>query len=403
MNICFLSLEHHSLGQGGGIASYLDALVPGLAGLGHEIHIIVKSKTSRTTKLEDGAYLHEFRGGNIHWYLSRLPLIGQMVALPVREIEWSLGFYRKLRALGREHRPDIIEGSETGNLLVALCVRKIPLVIRLHGSTYSFEKSTMGRASIGAKLDRVLQRFCLCKARGISAPSNFQKDMVDRKAHRKNLLEVIPNPVRAFNADEIRTSRLQASKMIFYAGRIADVKGIWTLLKAFMHIVAIIPEARLVMAGSSHISVPESVLQRFLKDNRIADKVTLTGYIERDRIGEYYKACAVYAAPSYYETFCISAVEAMLFEKPVVASSGTATEEIVRDHETGFLVPPGDDVALATAITRLLRDEQLSSRMGKAGKEEALSRFGPDVVALRTLAFYRRLIGEPLNKHIIAS
>lgn len=392
MNICFFALEHHSLGSGGGIASYLDALVTELARCGHEVHIIVKGKRDNTRQLDDKTVLHEFRGGNLHWYLSKLPLIGKHLALPIRELEWSLGFYQILESIKKKYQFDLIESSETGNLFTALFEKKIPLIIRLHGSTYSFERSTKGAASFGAKLDRILQRYSFTRAKGITSPSEFQKRLFENEHIRTVNVEVIPNPVSMEDSTGFQSAN-NNPKTIFYAGRIADVKGIRPLLKAFTQVVKRFPDARLIMAGSPHVSIPDKAIKQFINEHNIADKVELLGYIQKDKIKEYYKACSVYVVPSYYETFCISAIEAMMYGKPVIASLGTALEEIVEDGVTGTLIPSGDDRALADALLKLLTDDELARRMGEAGREKVLMQYQASVIADETLKFYDAVIG----------
>ena len=348
----------------------------------------MKGKAYKSTKLGDGTFLHEIRGGNVHWYLSKLPLIGPIITLPVREIEWSLGFYRRLRQLKGKEGIDLIESSETGNFFTALAERSIPFVIRLHGSTYAFEKATRGRASLGAKIDSVLQRFSFSRSLGISAPSNFQKRALENERGCFPEVMVIPNPVSIDATVDSRSSKNGNAKTIFFAGRIADVKGVWPLLKAFVRIVKEHPEVRLVLAGASHVSVSSTAVRSFLADHRIADRVEFVGHIQRDKMGEYYERCTVYAVPSYYETFCISAIEAMLHGKAVIGSSHTALEEIIDDGVTGILVPPGDDKALSGALLRLLNDDALAGRMGGAGRQKALSLYRPQDIASKTLDLY---------------
>lgn len=394
LRICFFAIEHHSLGSGGGIASYLEAIVPELVRLGHEVHIIAKGKSNRGYSLAAGGTVHEFKGGNLHWYVSKVPLLGKVFALPLRELEWSWGFYRTLRSL-KEVEIDLIESPESGNFFTALLEKSIPLVIRLHGSTYSFEKSTTGEASLGARLDRALHRISFRRAKGISAPSLFQKCIFESDMGEDFRATVTPNPCyqdAQVNDHDVNDNH---RNIIFFAGRIADVKGVWPLLHAFVRIVADNHEARLVLAGSPHVSIPGTAVESFLVEHHIADKVEFVGHIQRDQIGTYYERCAVYVVPSYYETFCISAVEAMLYGKPVVATCRTALEEIVDDGKTGLLVPPGDAEALAAALARLLGDKALARGMGEAGRQKAVALFGSNVIAQKMVAFYNAVICGP--------
>jgi glycosyltransferase involved in cell wall biosynthesis len=86
----------------------------------------------------------------------------------------------------------------------------------------------------------------------------------------------------------------------------------------------------------------------------------------------------VVLVPSRAEPFGNTAVEAQLAARPVVASAVQGLREIVDDGRTGLLVPPGDAVALAAAVARLLDDPVLARELATAGRASALERFAPE-------------------------
>ncbi|MCH8950285.1 MAG: glycosyltransferase, partial [Chloroflexi bacterium] len=68
-------------------------------------------------------------------------------------------------------------------------------------------------------------------------------------------------------------------------------------------------------------------------------------------------------------------LEAMLMGLAVIATDVGAVSEIVEDRVTGYVVPPEDPQAIAEATLRLLRDDDLRARMGRAGRKRAMERF----------------------------
>ncbi|MBA3300891.1 MAG: glycosyltransferase, partial [Thermoleophilaceae bacterium] len=82
--------------------------------------------------------------------------------------------------------------------------------------------------------------------------------------------------------------------------------------------------------------------------------------------------------PSHREGFGVSCAEAMAYGRPVVASAVGGLLDLVADEETGLLVPPGDDSALADALTALADDSARARAMGAAASAEALARFSPE-------------------------
>jgi glycosyltransferase involved in cell wall biosynthesis len=78
---------------------------------------------------------------------------------------------------------------------------------------------------------------------------------------------------------------------------------------------------------------------------------------------------------------------------PVVASRSGGVVETVKDRDTGFIVEKNDPEQLACTLLRLLQDDELRERMGRAGRERALARFTWDMVADTMLSRYRSLSG----------
>jgi glycosyltransferase involved in cell wall biosynthesis len=87
-----------------------------------------------------------------------------------------------------------------------------------------------------------------------------------------------------------------------------------------------------------------------------------------------------------------SIMEYMALGKPVIASEGGGTCELVLDGVTGFLVPPGDSHVLATRICQLLDDQEVSRRMGCAGQRRIEDTFSIDRLTSETLRFYESVL-----------
>ena len=84
----------------------------------------------------------------------------------------------------------------------------------------------------------------------------------------------------------------------------------------------------------------------------------------------------------------------------VVASRSGGLTEIVKDGETGFLVPPGDVSALAEALLKLLKDRELSEQMGRAGHKVALIHFSEATCVDRFIEMYQRIYQNSRNINI---
>ena len=104
---------------------------------------------------------------------------------------------------------------------------------------------------------------------------------------------------------------------------------------------------------------------------------------------------ALFALPSEIDKSPYSVLEAMFAGLAVVSTPVGGIPEMVLDGETGILVPPGDDVAIADAIERILGDDELRMRMGQAARTRAHERFD----ARKTTADLLSVLAEARQLH----
>ncbi|HET7769767.1 MAG TPA: glycosyltransferase family 4 protein [Chloroflexota bacterium] len=163
---------------------------------------------------------------------------------------------------------------------------------------------------------------------------------------------------------------------IAYAGRLVRKKGVDVLVRAMPLVVAARPEARLIVAGDG----PERpALERLIADRALEPHVRLVGHRPRAELEALLGGAWVQAIPSRWEDpFPNAAAEAMMRGTAVVASAWGGVTEIVREGETGLLVPPGDSEALAGALLRLLHDRDLAERMGARSRDFARAELTED-------------------------
>lgn len=102
----------------------------------------------------------------------------------------------------------------------------------------------------------------------------------------------------------------------------------------------------------------------------------------------------IFVLPSLAEGFGIAIVEAMAAARPVVATAVGGIPEIVVDGDTGLLVPPGDSVALAAAIERLLRDPAYARSLGERGRLRARQKFSIESAVRKHEELYEALLAN---------
>jgi glycosyltransferase involved in cell wall biosynthesis len=151
--------------------------------------------------------------------------------------------------------------------------------------------------------------------------------------------------------------RRDDGRTVVFVGRDFVRKGGPVLLEAFARVRRAVPKARLLVAGAP---APGR--------RRIPEGVFFLGRVPLDELAALYSQSTVFALPSLREPFGIAFLDAMACGLPCVGTRVEAVPEIVREGETGLLVPPGDPVPLALALERLLADPALPRAMGARGR-----------------------------------
>ena len=127
------------------------------------------------------------------------------------------------------------------------------------------------------------------------------------------------------------------------------------VVKAFPKVVQKVPNAKLIVAGKG---VEREKLEKLAINLKLEGKVIFTGFVSEDEKWDLLKRCDVFVLPSIVEAFGIAVIEAMACGKPVIATRIGPFPEIIRDGETGILVPLHSLVRLADAIIDLAQDKK---------------------------------------------
>jgi len=399
MNICFATLSYPLDGSvTSGVGSQVQAIAHSLIDAGHTVSVLKLTTKEETTETDGrGVEIHHVRSGNLHWFAGKLPFIGKALALPLREIEYAVAVWRGVRRTNKVRPLDLIEGCETGMLLVTLFSRKTPVIIRLHGEKYTFNKYTPGMdMSAGVRLSRMLQRVALRRACVLVSPSRAHAREIARELQRdERSIRIIPNTTNLIEGETSVEPR--GSHTVLFVGRLEPVKGIAVLLKAAALVVKQLPAARFVFAGSGHPALPQEKLNALIREHGLEKHVAQVGGLKKSELDHWYARAGLCVVPSHYESFGLVALEAMAAGLPVVATRVGGLPELIEDGRTGLLVAAGDANAMAAAVTRLLTDPAEAAAMGTAARERVRENFLVSQNAPLNLSLYKEFCARRKN------
>ena len=172
------------------------------------------------------------------------------------------------------------------------------------------------------------------------------------------------------------------------AARGVGLKGHDDFIAAARIVLQRFPDARFVLVGSGPNARGEEYRQSLIEAARDEPRILFAGH--RQDIANVLASFDVAVQCALTETLG-GTVEALLMERPLVATAVGGMPESVRHEETGLLVPPADPPALAAAIERLLADRDAALRLGRAGRALMLERFTLATTGVDLSALYESL------------
>lgn len=278
--------------------------------------------------------------------------------------------------------PDVIhlqEGHLWFNLALPL-VKRYPLVLTIHDA----------KPHVGDKDSQKTPQWVVDvgQRRGdqIIVHARHLKEVVVERLHIPGeKIHVIPHIV--LGDDTIQDEIPEEDYLILFFGRIWEYKGLEYLIRAEPMITAQIPQARIMIAGEGED------FNRYRRMMVHPDNfIVYNEYVSDDRRAELFRRASVVVLP-YIDASQSGVIPvAYASAKPVVATTVGGLPEMVDHGQTGYLVPPRDEGALAEAIVRLLLDKEHRRRLGANGKRKIELECSPAVVARQTLAVYHYAI-----------
>ena len=172
------------------------------------------------------------------------------------------------------------------------------------------------------------------------------------------------------------------------------------MIRALPAVVGQIPGVRYVIIGSGP---EESRWKSLALDLGMENRILWLPPVSYDQWGgsnhDCYNACDVFVGPSVrdpktgdVEALGIATLEASACERPVVVGRCGGAAETVKDGETGWVVDAEDSDALANAVVRLLKNPDLRSKMGKAGRQRVEQEFDWRISAHRVQKVLQNLV-----------
>jgi glycosyltransferase involved in cell wall biosynthesis len=304
----------------------------------------------------------------------------------------ALSVFRRLYSILRGEKIDIVQTHLFDASLLGLSAALMARTpVRVFTGHHSHETPLHHRYLLTA-LDGANGRFL---ANHVIAPSRQMKEIFvqDLRVPEKKVSVIhhgldLKSWRAAGSETKLREELEVGEKMIFLAaGRLFWVKDLVTLIEGFAAAVSDRDDAVLVIAGGGD----DTQLRTLIASKELAGKVFLLG--PRKDIASVMNACDVFVHTSIAESFGMVYIEAFALGKPIICTPTGIAPDIVRDGENGYLIPAGDHVSLAEAMTKMLDDRDRTRAMGVNGRQTA-ENFAVQKTQAVCDEFYLKWFGE---------
>jgi glycosyltransferase involved in cell wall biosynthesis len=305
------------------------------------------------------------------------------IAVGGNPISYLRAYYKGIREIVREVKPDVISVCDDGlkGFFIPKIVRTtIPLIYERHVSK-EIELNTHV-SKMGKNIIRI--KWWLMTYLG----SGFSKFVVLTEGNKKEWsslrnLMVIPNPL-SFCPNE--SSTLQ-NKKVLAVGKHGYQKGFDLLLAAWQKVIVKYPDWQLDIYGKSTSDLELEKLSIKLKIEK-----SVCFYPPELDIENKYLDASIYVMSSRFEGFGMVLIEAMACGVPCVSFDCPYGPSDIINHESdGLLVPKGDTIALASALSQLIANESTRMRMGIQAKEN-VKRYLPEVIMQQWDVLFKSLL-----------
>lgn len=204
---------------------------------------------------------------------------------------------------------------------------------------------------------RPLYKMIYRRADRIQAISNFLAERAQRLGYRGQIA-IVPNGIAE---NFFRHGDRPNQSTLISVSRLVKKNGVADIIKALL----LLPTAKLILVGDGDL---RQSLEQLARQLNVSDRVEFAGSIPASQVAEQIARADIFIRPSLSEGLGSAFLEAMAGGVPVIATNVGGIGDIVKDKETGWIVPVGDSRAIATTVGNILNNQIECERIVANGR-----------------------------------
>ena len=208
-----------------------------------------------------------------------------------------------------------------------------------------------------------------------------------QKIGTKKPIHVISNCIQ----DEKLINASQKEKQFVYLGRLVFYKNVEVILKSFKIVAKQFSDAKLIIAGDGP---HKKSLQQLTNKLDINDNITFTGYVTSEQKKKILSESNALLFPSLIEGFGLVMLEAFQQNRPVITSDIPPMSDIIQNNQTGLVVDPHDENKWADSIIALIKNPEISNKMGKQGNQTLQAKYNQKIFYDKLIKMYNDILSN---------
>jgi glycosyltransferase involved in cell wall biosynthesis len=341
--------------NGGGIATYIDNIIPFL----HQEYNIIRVVTVAEPNI-------------IYRFYNLIQSVSKIIIIAVYN-------YSKPK-IAHIHMASRWSFARKRVLINILYYLKIPIILHLHGAEFDifFEKE-----SSKAYRKKIIQTFGLCD-QIITLSLSWENWLKSNIPHGN--LKLVYNCSDDYLDNDLAKKR--KNNVLLYMGRIGKRKGVFDLLDALSEIEKEGYDFKMLIAGDGDL---KKAIARSI-DLQIDKKVNFLGWVGTEKKRELLNLSTCYILPSYSEGMPIGILEALSAALPIIATNIDGIVETIDHNKNGFMFNPGDKDRLKFFIKNILDDKTRAKEMGNNSRIKFIDKFRMETISKSIKSSYQEAL-----------
>lgn len=250
---------------------------------------------------------------------------------------------------------------------------RIPTLLHFHA--FSLETTLMSNK-------KWIYQYLINHADGVIVLSKEWLSVVSSLKIKSKNIYLLYNPCPKVN--HVRTEKQNS---ILFAGTICKRKGYSDLINAFSLVSGKFGDWKLVFAGNGEIEEAKTLAMKL----GIDDKIIFRGWLKNNDKDIVFNSCSIFCLPSYAEGFPMAILDAWSYGLPVITTRVGGLNDILENYKNALIPEPGDVLALAGYIEKLMGDIELRERLIQASVRLSNETFNIDKLELQLEEIYTEL------------